>query len=134
MTQTTTGVAIEKVTRLGFDEAVARCREELPKEGFGILTEIDIRAKLKEKLNVDVPPNIILGACHPPSAHRALGAVPEVAVLLPCNVCVAVEERGTVVRAMNPESAMSMFSHPEIEAVAREVAAALRRVLEKVAS
>ena len=133
MPDATAIVAIEAVTDLSFEEAVARCRAELPKEGFGILTEIDIRAKLKEKLDVDVPPNLILGACHPPSAHRALRAVPEIAVLLPCNVCVAIEERGTVIRAMNPEAAMSMFSDPEIEAVAREVGAALRRVVERVA-
>jgi len=133
MTVQTTTVAFEVVTDLPFEKAVERCRAELPKEGFGILTEIDIRAKLKEKIDVDVPPSIILGACHPASAHRALQAVPEVSVLLPCNVCVAVEERGTVIRAMNPEVAMSMFSSPELETVAREVAASVRRAIERAA-
>ena len=127
-------IAIEAVTALSFADAVARCREELAREGFGVLTEIDLQAKLKEKLGVEVPANVILGACHPPSAHRALEAKPEVAVLLPCNVCVATEARGTVVRAMNPEVAMSMLGGSEIEAVAREVAAALRRVVTRVAS
>jgi uncharacterized protein (DUF302 family) len=127
-------VAFEAVTSLTFGEAVARCRAELAAAGFGVLTEIDLQAKLKEKLGVDVPPNLILGACHPPSAHRALQAVPEVSVLLPCNVCVAVESRGTVVRAMNPEVAMTMFDDPEVASVAREVGAALRGVVERVAS
>jgi len=128
-----TKVAFEAVTTLPFDEAVARCRAELAGEGFGILTEIDLRAKLREKLGVEIPPNLILGACHPPSAYRALMAAPEVSVLLPCNVAVAVEERGTVVRAMNPEAAMEMLGGGEIAAVAREVSAALRRVVERVA-
>jgi uncharacterized protein (DUF302 family) len=127
-----TGIAYEAVTGLSFDAAVARCRAELAREGFGVLTEIDIRAKLKEKLNVDVPPNLILGACHPPSAHRALQAVPEVSVLLPCNVAVALEERGTVVRAMNPEGTMGILGRAELVEVAREVGAALRRVVERV--
>lgn len=129
-----TGIAYEAVTGLAFDEAVARCRSELAREGFGVLTEIDIQAKLKEKLGVDVPRNLILGACHPPSAHRALQAVPEVAVLLPCNVTVATEERGTVVRAMNPEGAMRMLGNPALDAVAAEVGAALRRVIAAVAA
>lgn len=129
-----TGVAFEAVTGLSFDAAVAACRAELAREGFGVLTEIDIRAKLKEKLGVDVPANLILGACHPPSAHRALQAVPEVSVLLPCNVAVAVEERGTVVRAMNPEGAMGLLGSAELVEVAREVGAALRRVVERVES
>ena len=128
-----TGIAYESVTGLSFDEAVERCRTELAREGFGVLTEIDIQAKLKEKLGVDVEPNLILGACHPPSAYRALQAMPEVAVLLPCNVAVAIEDGRTVVRAMNPEGAMKMLDNPALDAVAAEVGAALRRVIEKVA-
>ncbi len=128
-----TGIAYEAVTTLPFDEAVARCRAELAREGFGVLTEIDIQAKLKEKLGVDVERNLILGACHPPSAHRALQAMPEVAVLLPCNVAVAIENGRTVVRAMNPEGAMKMLGNPALDAIAAEVGAALRRVLSAVA-
>jgi uncharacterized protein (DUF302 family) len=134
MRVTETAAAFEAVTALPFAEAVDRCRAELAQEGFGVLTEIDLQAKLKEKLGVDVPPNLILGACHPPSALRAVQAAPEVTVLLPCNVAVAVEPRGTVVRAMNPEAAMTMFNHPEVAAVAREVGARLRAVVERVAS
>jgi len=130
----TTRVAFEITTELPFDEAVERCRSELAKEGFGVLTEIDIRAKLKEKLDVDVEPYLILGACHPPSAYRALRAVAEVGTLLPCNVTISIEHGHTVVRAMNPEAAMQLLEDPEVAAVANEVGAALRRVLNRVAS
>ena len=128
-----TGIAFEATTDLSFDEAVARCRAELPREGFGVLTEIDLQAKLKEKLGVDVERNLILGACHPASAHRALQALPEVAVLLPCNVAIAVENGRTVVRAMNPVGAMRMLGSPALDAVAAEVGARLARVVERVA-
>jgi uncharacterized protein (DUF302 family) len=128
-----TGIAFEAVTALSFEQAVARCREELARAGFGVLTEIDIQSKLREKLGVEVEPNLILGACHPPSAHRALQAVPEVSVLLPCNVAIARERGHTVVRAMNPEGAMKLLANPVLDEVAREVGAALRAVVEKVA-
>ena len=127
-----TAVAFEATTTASFAAAVARVREELPKEGFGILTEIDMQSKLKEKLGVDVPPSLILGACHPPSAYRALQAVPEVSVLLPCNVCVAVENGQTVVRAMNPAAVMAVLAEPSLQAVGEEVGAALRRVVARV--
>jgi uncharacterized protein (DUF302 family) len=129
-----TSVAFEAKTTLPFADTVERCRQALAKEGFGVLTEIDVQATLKKKLDVDREPFLILGACHPPSAHRALTAEPAVGVLLPCNVTVSVENGGTVVRAMNPESAMTMIGNPEVGAVAREVGAALRRVVEEVAS
>lgn len=128
-----TRIAFEAVSARPFGEVVERCRAELAREGFGVLTEIDLAAKLGEKLGVVVPPNVILGACHPPSAHRAVSAVPEVTVLLPCNVCVAVEERGTVVRAMNPGAAMAMFDNLELSAVACEVGAALKRAVARAA-
>jgi uncharacterized protein (DUF302 family) len=127
-----TGIAYEAVTDLPFDEAEARCRAELAAAGFGVLTEIDIQAKLREKLGVEVERNLILGACHPPSAYRALQAVPEVSVLLPCNVAIARENGRTVVRAMNPEGAMKLLANPALDEVAREVGAALRGVVERV--
>ena len=121
-----------KSVPLPYEQAVERTRAALQEQGFGVLTEIDVRATLKKKLDVDREPYLILGACHPPSAHRALTAAPEVGVLLPCNVCVSVEGGQTVVRAMNPESAMSLLKSPAVEEVAREVAAALRRVVQSV--
>ena len=127
-----TAVAFEATTTLSYADAVARVREELPKEGFGVLTEIDLQAKLREKLGVEVPPHLILGACHPPSAYRALQAAPEVSVLLPCNVCVAVEEGKTVVRAMNPAAVMGVLGQPALRPVGDEVGAALRRVMQAV--
>ncbi len=125
----TTNAAFTVHTPLGFGEAIGRCREALAAEGFGVLTEIDVQATLKKKLDVDVEPYLILGACHPPSAHRALAAVPEVGVLLPCNVTVSVEEGRTVVRAMNPRSALGILDDPVLSEIAAGVAAALERVV-----
>ena len=125
-------VAFETVTPLGFDAAVERCRAELAKEGFGVLTEIDVQATMKKKLDVEREPYLILGACHPPSAHRALTARPEVGVLLPCNVTVSIEGGRTIVRAMNPESAMTLLGDPVVavaatsEDAAHEAALAVR--------
>lgn len=125
-------VAFSVKTGLPFEKAVERCREALAAEGFGVLTEIDVQATLKEKLDVDRDPYVILGACHPPSAHRVLSAAPEAGVLLPCNVSVSVEEGRTVVRAMNPGAAMGILESPEIEEVAEWVGAALQRVVQKL--
>ena len=124
-----TRVAYEAATDRGFEETVKACREELDRQGFGVLTEIDVQATLKKKLGVELEPNVILGACHPPSAHRALGIAPEVAVLLPCNVAVAREGGRTVVRAMNPESVLGLLGKPELDEAAAEVGAALRKVV-----
>ena len=128
----TTAAALTATTSLDFEEATTRCREALAAEGFGVLTEIDVQATLKSKLDVEVPPYRILGACHPPSAYRALTAVPEVGVLLPCNVTVSVEQGRTVVRAMNPRSALAILDSPEIADVAAEVGDALERVVRSV--
>lgn len=125
-----TTVAFETVSPLSFAEAVERARAALTAEGFGVLTEIDVQATLKKKLDVDRDPYLILGACHPPSAHRALTMAPEVGVLLPCNVTVSVEDGKTVVRAMNPTGAMGVIGKPELTEVGVEVGTALRRVVE----
>jgi len=123
-------IAFQTMSTLPFDAAVARAREAIAKEGMGVLTEIDVQATLKKKLDVDRPPYLILGACHPPSAHRSLTAVPEVGVLLPCNVTVSVEDGTTVVRAMDPASVMGLVASPELAAVGAEIGAKLRRVVE----
>ena len=123
-------IAIQTTSTLPFDEAVARAREAIAKEGMGVLTEIDVQATLKKKLDVDRPPYLILGACHPPSAHRSLSAVPAVGVLLPCNVTVSVEDGTTVVRAMDPAAVMGLVDSPELAAVGAEVGEKLRRVVD----
>jgi uncharacterized protein (DUF302 family) len=127
-------VAFEARTRLDFAAAVARSRAALATEGFGVLCEIDIQAKLREKLGHEREPYLILGACHPPSAKRALEAAPEVGVLLPCNVTISREGGATVVRAMNPEGALALIDAPDLHDVACEVGAALRRVVDTVAA
>ncbi|MGE5236335.1 MAG: DUF302 domain-containing protein [Acidobacteriota bacterium] len=123
-------VAFETKSPLGFAEAVGRAREALAKEGFGVLTEIDVQATMKAKLGVEWPPYVILGACHPPSAHQALTVAPEVGVLLPCNVTVSVEAGTTVVRAMNPNGVMAVIGKAELAPVGEHVGAALRRVVQ----
>ena len=123
-------VALQTTTPLSFADAVARAREELAKEGFGVLTEIDVAATLKKKLDVDREPYLILGACHPPSAHKALSAVPEVGVLLPCNVTVSVEGGTTVVRAMDPAGVMGILGSKELAEVGADIGARLRRVVD----
>ena len=123
-------IAFQTTSTLSFDEAVARVRAALAAEGFGVLTEIDVQATLKKKLDVDREPYLILGACHPPSAHRALTAAPEVGVLLPCNVTVSVEGGTTVVRAMDPAGVMGLVGAPELASVGDEIGGKLRRVLD----
>ena len=123
-------IAFQTTSTLSFDEAVARVRAVLATEGFGVLTEIDVQATLKKKLDVDLEPYLILGACHPPSAHRALTAVPEVGVLLPSNVTVSVENGTTIVRAMDPAAVMGVVGVSELASVGEEIGAKLRRVVD----
>lgn len=119
-----------------FDEAVSRTRAELAREGFGVLSEIDVAGTLQARLGVDFPPYVILGACNPPLAHRALTAERELGLLLPCNVVVrAGDAEGTsVVSAMDPQAALSLTSNPAVAEVAREVKARLAPVLGRLAA
>jgi uncharacterized protein (DUF302 family) len=132
MTTDTMKICFESETDLSFDDAVARCREELAKEDFGILSEIDVQAKMKEKLDVDREPYLILGACHPPSANRVLDAKPELGVMLPCNVTVSVENGQTIVRAMDPGPVMGMMGDPTVNEVGAEVGKTLEKVVKAV--
>ena len=119
-----------KPVDLGFDEAVETVIEELGKEGFGVLTEIDVQATLKKKLDKDMPPYRILGACNPPLAHQAVTAVPEIGLLLPCNVLVREDEEGTVhVSFMDPGSVLGLVDNPAVEPLAAQVKEKLERVL-----
>ena len=120
---------------LPHDVAVERTREELSKEGFGVLTEVDIRETLKKKLDVDFRPYVILGACNPPLAHRALTAEPDIGLLLPCNVIVyAGDTRGsTNVVAIDPVAQLGITGNAELESVADDVRQRLERVLASLA-
>ncbi|HNX51830.1 MAG TPA: DUF302 domain-containing protein [Thermoanaerobaculaceae bacterium] len=124
-----TAVAFEVASGLSFDGAVTRAREVLAAEGFGVITEIDVRATIKNKLGIEREPYLILGACHAPSAHLALAVAPDVGVLLPCNVTVSVEGGQTMVRAMRPDSVLGLLRLPELAPVGEHVGAALRRVV-----
>ncbi|BAV33257.1 ABC transporter ATP-binding protein [Sulfuricaulis limicola] len=122
-----------KTVKLGFDTAVERVTQELQKEGFGVLTDIDVAATLKKKLNQKMPPYRILGACNPPLAHRALAAEPSIGLLLPCNVVVRQDETGAVlVEIMDPNAVLDLVDKPAIAELAREVRQKLERVLQAV--
>ncbi len=116
-----------------FDDAVRIVTDELKKEGFGILSEIDVAAALKEKLGKDMPPYLILGACNPPLAHQAVSAVPEIGLLLPCNVLVREDETGQVhISFMDPGAVLGLVDNPDIEPLAGEVKSKLLRVLDNL--
>ena len=104
-----------KAVDVGFDEAIDKVTAILQTEGFGVLSDIDVAAKLKEKLGADMPPYRILGACNPPLAHQAVEAVPDIGLLLPCNVLVREDDAGTVhVSFMDPEAVLSLVDDPGV--------------------
>ena len=122
---------LTKYVDITYEEAIVRATEELKKEGFGILTEIDVKDNFKEKIGIDFRKYIILGACNPPYAYQALEAEDKVGVLLPCNVVVQETEEGkTEVSAVNPLVAMSMIENSTMEIVAKKVHDAIQRVLD----
>jgi uncharacterized protein (DUF302 family) len=119
------------VTDLPFADAVARVREELKAEGFGVLCEIDVQATLREKLGVEEEPYTILGACNPPLAHRALTAEPELGTLLPCNVVVFRRDGRTHVSAIDAERMLSIVGNDALAPVAESVRDKLAAVVER---
>ncbi len=133
MTSTTTAKYVfGKTVSLAFDDAIQRVTEELAKEGFGVLTEIDVKATLKKKLNLDVAPYRILGACNPQFAHKAIEFEPQIGALLPCNVVVREDQGKTRVEIMDPQAVLQLVERPEIEGIATEVRKRLERVLNAV--
>lgn len=128
---TTTDYGIRMVLELPFAEAVERTKEALKAEGFGVLSEIDLQAKLREKLGVEVVPYLILGACNPPLAYKALQAEPEIGLLLPCNVIVYGTPDGrTVVAAVDPDAMLAVVGDSAaIAEVGRDAKLRLQRAI-----
>ncbi len=125
-----TPYAFGKTINMSYAEAEKRVREELAKEGFGVLTEIDVRKKFAEKLQKDFRDYLILGACNPPLAYEALGREVDLGTLLPCNVVVYTRDDGkTAVMVMDPVASLSMIGNREITEIAKQVAEKMRRVL-----
>ena len=122
-----------KTLNTTFDEAVSRVTEELKKEGFGILTEIDVKATLKKKLDADFRKYTILGACNPPFAYKALQAEDKIGTMLPCNVIVQEAPEGeTEVAAVDPMASMMAIENPELENIAEEVRSKLKKVIDSL--
>lgn len=128
--QETDGYGFGTTLEVPFDEAVARTTEALKAEGFGVLTTIDVRQTLKEKLDIDFGPYVILGACNPQLAHRGLLAEPELGLLLPCNVIVHEHAGKSVVSVVDPAQMLGVVGdNPALQAVATEAGERLRRVV-----
>jgi len=121
------------VLDLPFDLAVAAVRRTLSDEGFGVLTEIDVQATMKTKLDADLEPYLILGACNPPLAYKALQTEPSVGLLLPCNVIVRQTEQGTVVEAIDPMTLVSISGNLALQPLVDEVAGRLNAALAALA-
>jgi uncharacterized protein (DUF302 family) len=117
-----------------YEDAISKVTDALKEEGFGVLTEIDVKSTLKKKLDVDFRKYVILGACNPPYAHRTLQTDLDVGLLLPCNVIVyETDDKKAYISALNPVSALKVIKSQELRKIAKEVSEKLKRVVEKVA-
>jgi len=121
-----------KTVTCGFEIAIAKVTEELKKEGFGVLSKIDIQAKVKEKLGKEMDRYVILGACNPGFAFEALEAEQEIGLLLPCNVIVYEKEGKVIVSAILPTVAMGFISNPKLQCVAEKVEPNLKMVIDRL--
>ncbi|RAV18339.1 ABC transporter [Mycolicibacterium sp. GF69] len=127
------GIALATSLKTSFDDAVARTRDALAEHGFGVLTEIDVKATLKNKLDEDMENYLILGACNPPLAHRAIEVQRQIGLLLPCNVVVRSDPDDpdtTLVEAMNPQLLVDVTEEPGLKPVAEEVGSKLRAAID----
>jgi uncharacterized protein (DUF302 family) len=128
-----TSYTLSTTTEVSFEQAVERVRDELQAEGFGVLCEIDVQATLREKLDVEEEPYLILGACNPPLAHRALAADADLGTLLPCNVVVYRRNKTTYISAIDAERMLSIVGRDDLAPIATEVRARLANVVERAA-
>ena len=128
-----TNYAFTKTVDLSYEQAIEKVTEELEKEGFGVLTEIDVKSTLKKKLDVEFKPYKILGACNPPFAYKALQSEKQIGLMLPCNVIVYVNDASeTVVAAVDPIASMQAVENPALGEVAQTIQAKLKSVIERV--
>ncbi|MFQ5526306.1 MAG: DUF302 domain-containing protein [Thermoanaerobaculia bacterium] len=132
--KTATRYGMKTVLRTPYEDTVQRTIEALQAEGFGVLTEIDVKATMRKKLDADFRPYVILGACNPHLAYRALQAELDLGLLLPCNVIVYEETAGSVVSIVDPGAMMEVADNPELESVATEARERLERVLASLES
>lgn len=126
-------IALSTSLKASFDDAVARTREALSGQGFGVLTEIDVQSTLKNKLGEDMENYLILGACNPPLAHRAIGVDRQIGLLLPCNVVVRSDPddpQTTLIEAMNPQLLVDVTGEPQLQPIAEEVTARLQAAID----
>lgn len=121
-----------KKSALGFEETIEKVTEALKQEGFGILTEIDVKETLKKKLDVDFRPYKILGACNPPFAYQALQAEDKVGIMLPCNVIVQEKENGVEIAVVDPVASMQAIENPKLGEIANEIRQRLHRVIDSL--
>lgn len=129
------GYAFSTVLDTSYENAISTVTDALKEEGFGVLTEIDVRATLKKKLDREFRKYVILGACNPPYAHRSLEADLDVGLLLPCNVIVyETDDKKAYVSAINPVSALEIIQSEELRKIAEEVSGKLTRVIERIGS
>ena len=124
--------AYKKKINMSISKAIEKTKEELKKEGFGVLTQIDVKTTLKEKLNIDREDYVILGACNPTLAHKALEQEQDLGLMLPCNVIVYVKEGKTIVAAIKPTVQMEKIGNPKLNEIAMQVEEKLKKVIDRV--
>ena len=130
-------IALSTTLHTTFDDAVVRTREALAQQGFGVLTEIDVKATLKAKLDVDMEDYLILGACNPPLAHEAINVDRQIGVLLPCNVVVRSDlanDGAVIVEAMNPQVLVEVTGDPGLKGIADRVTAKMQAAIDQLAA
>lgn len=120
----------KKVLNIPFADAVAKVKALLPSEGFGVLTEIDVKATLKKKLNIDFPNYLILGICNPAFAYKALQAEKDVGLVMPCNILVYEEAEKVAISAMRPAAALKTIDSPHLNSIAEEVEPKIKRIID----